>query len=226
MYRRTIPPSKLNNTTKPLPEYMLKFSAPTDFALIKQAKESRSGQITAMDPLLAALSPTSEASTPTASPTNTDSKVDKFDFSDQASTITVPTDEKYSLAVDAVGLGQPARPNVQSLKTWSVSMAVYLAGLAVAVAFDRTIVNIMSDVLESDIASPPVPAVATKISVPASTSNALVPASDVYDIVFGTVFAEEAEIDLDDIADATLPHHLRAIENLIAQALPTTYYYS
>ena len=209
-----------------------------------------------MDPLLAALSPTSEASTPTASPTNTDSNISKFDFSDQASTFVVPTDEKYSLAVDAVGLGQPARPNVQSLKTWSVSMAVYLAGLAVAVAFDRTIVNIMSDAHESDIASSPVPAVAKKISVPASTSNALVPTSEVYDgvpnpfssvvvsnfslqfveqafvhgasyigPVFKPVFAEEAEIDLDDIAGATL-HHLHVIENFIAQALPTTYYYS
>ena len=109
----------------------------------------------------------------------------------------------------------------------------------------------MSDAHESDITSPPVPAVAKKVSVPTITSNALVPTSEVYDgvpivsnfslqsveqafvhsasyiasvgPVFGQVFAKEAEIDLDDIAGATLPH---VIENLIAQALPTTYYYS
>lgn len=217
-----------------------------------------------MDPLIATLSPMSEASTPTASPTNTDSRASKFDFSDQVqdSTIVVPADEKYSLAIAAVGLNQPARPNVQTIKTWTAYMVVYLAGLAVAIASDRAIVNvIMSDVHQVDIVSSPAPAVITKVSALTSTSSALIPTSEVYDGIpkpfssvvvsslrlqsieqafvhgasyvgatigpaFGPIFAEEAKIDLDyDDVGANATQRFHAIENLIAGALPTTYYF-
>ena len=145
-------------------------------------------------------------------------------------------------------------------------MAVYLAGLAVAIASDKAIVNFMSDANHSDVASSPVPAVITKVSVPTATSNALIPTSEVCDDipkpfsssivvsslglqsveqafvhgasyigatvgpVFGPVFAEEGEIDLDymyDIvgANTNMSHRFDAIENLIAGALPTTHYF-
>ena len=243
---------------------MLKSSAPTDFALIQQAKESR---MNALDPLLASLSPMSEASTPTASPTNGDAKSSKFDFSDEGqdrNTIIFPVDDKYALAVAAVGLSQPARPNVESIKTWSAYLAVYVLGLAVAVAFDRTIVIVMNGadrVDGNEIVSVPVPAVITKTSVPTTISNALIPSSEVYDgvpkpfssvvvpslslqsfeqafvhgasyigasvgPVFAPVFAEEGSIDLDDdVIGANVTHRLYALENLIAGALPTTYYF-
>ena len=205
----------------------------------------------------------SEASTPTASPTASDSaKSSKFDFSDQGQdAIVVPTDEKYSLAVIAVGLSQPARPNSQSIKTWSAYMAVYLIGLAVAIASDRAIVNFMSDTHQPGIESSPVPAVPAKVSVPTTPSNALIPTSEVHNgipkpfssvvvsslglqsveqafvhgasyigatvgPVFGPVYAEEGEIDLDyDGIGANMTHRFDAIESLIAGALPATYYF-
>ena len=167
---------------------MLKSTAPTDFALIQKAKHARSTQTTAVDSPLASLSPLSEASTPTASPTNGDLKASKFDFAykvhNTTCTVDVPTDEKYALAVTAVGMNQPARPNVLSIKTWSAYMAVYLAGLVLAIASDRAIVKIMSDAHRPETTvSSPVPAVIpkAKASTPAPRSNSLIPTSEVYD---------------------------------------------
>ena len=201
----------------------------------------------------------------TSDSTESYDKSSKFDFSDEvqdSNTIIVPVDDKYALAVAAVGLSQPARPNVESIKVWSAYLAVYVLGLAVAVAFDRTIVNAMNgaDRVDNTVSSP-VPAVTTKASVPTTTSNALIPTSEVYDgvpkpfsavvvsslsfqsveqafvhgasyigasvgPVFGPVFAEEGSIDLDgDVIGANVTHRLYAFENLIAAALPTTYYF-
>ena len=114
-----MPPSKLTKTPTDLPKYLLKSSAPTDFALIQQAKDARGRQIDAVN-----LSPTSEASTPMASPNSIDGAVtkstsSKFDFSGEmeqkTSGMAIP--EKYSLAIIAAGMGQSARPNVQSFRT-------------------------------------------------------------------------------------------------------------
>ena len=258
-----MPPSKLMETPTVLPKYLLKYVAPTDFALIQQAKEARDRQITAMD----ALSPTSEASTPMASPSSIDGAVakstsSKFDFSDEVEEkpLGMGIPKKYSLAIIAAGMGQSARPNVQSLRTWSACMAVYILGLFVAFSFDRFLVDVMSDVRVSQsdtVASSPVPA-QTLI-----TSNALVSTSQVYDgiptplssvvvsplklrtdvqafvsgasfigstigPVFGSASTHETDIELDDIiGDANTTYNTRmcALEDLIAGALPTTYYY-
>ena len=262
--RRTVPPSKVMETPTALPKYLLKDVAPTDFALIQQAKEARDRQIT-----VDALSPTSEASTPMASPNSIDGAVakctsSKFNFSDEVekktSSMVIP--EKYSLAIIAAGMGQSA-PNVQSvqsMRTWSACMAVYVLGVLVAISFDRFIVDVMSEVRVSQsdtVASSPVPA-QTLI-----TSNALVSTSQVYDgiptplssvvisplklrtdvqafvsgasfigstigPVFGSVSTHVTDIDLDDIiggADTTYNTRMCALEDLIAGALPTTYYY-
>ena len=129
-------------------------------------------------------------------------------------------------------------------------MAVHLAGLAVAIASDRAIVNFMSDTHQPDIESSPVPAVPAKVSVPTTPSNDAEPFSSVVvsslglqsveqafvhgtsyigatvGPVFGPVFAEEGEIDLDyDDIGANMTHRLDVIESLIAGALPATYYF-
>ena len=262
-----MPPSKLMATPIDLPKYLLRDVAPTDFALIRQAKEARDRQITALD----ALSPSSQASTPMASPSSIDGAVakctsSKFDFADEVekktSSMVIP--EKYSLAIIAAGMGQSAHTNVQSvqsIRTWSACMAVYVLGVLVAISFDRFIVDVMSEVRVSQsdtVASSPVPA-QTLI-----TSNALVPTSRVYDgiptpllsvvisplklrtevqafvsgasfigstigPVFGSVSTRETDIDLDDIiggANTTYNTRMCALEDLIAGALPATYYYS
>lgn len=257
-----MPPSKLMVTPIDLPKYLLKYVAPTDFALIRQAKEARDRQITVDN-----LTPMSEASTPMASPSSIDGAVakstsSKFDFSDKVekktSGMVIP--EKYSLATIAAGMGQSAHTSVQSLRTWSACMAVYVLGVLVAISFDRFIVDVMSEVRVSQsdtVASSPVPA-QTLI-----TSNALVSTSQVYDDiptplssvvmsplklradvqafvsgasfigstigpVFGSVSTRETDIDLDDIiGGANMTHNTRmcVLEDLIAGALPTTYYY-
>lgn len=169
---------------------MLKPSAPTDFALIRQAKDARSRQMAAVEPLLANISPMSEASTPTASPVGAgDTKSSKFNFEEQSQNdntlVVVPTDEKYSLAVVAAGLSQSARPNIQSIKVWTACMAVYLAGLAVAMAFDRTIITAMSEVKvhvnRPVVAKSSLPKITLNASVPKIISNALIPTSGVVD---------------------------------------------
>jgi len=251
-------------TPTALPKYLLKDVAPTDFALIQQAKEARDGKITDD------LSPISEASTPMASPNSIDGAVakctsSKFNFSDEVekktSSMVIP--EKYSLAIIAAGMGQsvPNVQSVQSLRTWSACMAVYVLGVLVAISFDRFIVDVMSEVRVSQsdtVASSPVPA-QTLI-----TSNALVSTSQVYDgiptplssvvisplklrtdvqafvsgasfigstigPVFGSVSTHVTDIDLDDIIGgaSNTTHNTRmcALEDLIAGALPTTYYY-